>query len=90
MSNCKCEKVPFEYFEKGDVVIDFRGNLPSREYHHLEELCKAINPGRDTPAYVFGECYFVRNNRWWQGQTHNMVGKVAVRPTAIALPGGSP
>lgn len=79
-------KVPFEYFREGLVVVDFRGRWTGRELKHLIALCKAINPDREPPAYTFGHCYFVRNDHWFEGGPHNMVGKVAVRPTAIALP----
>lgn len=71
-------------FRDGKVRIDFRG-YNQGELKHLRSLCDLVNPGRTTPAYTFGHCYYCQNARWYEGAGHNFAGHKTCRSTEITL-----
>ena len=71
-------------FKKGKVRIDFTKHT-HKEILTLRILCELINPGRDTPAYTFGACYYCKDGRWYEGATHNFIGFNTCRAEEINM-----
>lgn len=71
-------------FKDGKVRIDFR-NYSVADLKQLRNICELVNPKRDVPAYSFGNCYYIENDRWYEGGTHNFVGHDTCRATDISL-----
>lgn len=69
-------------FFDGRVVIDFQ-NWTHDELDALRAACNYVNPDRSVPTHRFGPVYFCKGGRWYEGGTHNLVGKQVCRATDI-------